>query len=390
MNPLCRAALFTLALSPACHAQPLFYTYEKTNQVLVLPTLGGDEGEALDADSYGRVVGWSRLWNGVPHGFLYDSGQITDVTAELGNRSAWAVSLNHFPEVVGYYDPLYPNTTVTRGFYWVAGQPLETLPSAQGMSHYRARAINEYSRIVGETFGQGPIPNTPDACFGTIPIKWLTPYDYLDPYSLFCVPDNNQLIVTDVNASLAVSGSDKAPQGPWQAWILKQGVKTIVPKPSPLACGMHAGRINDDDAIVGWATICHHGESHDRAFYWNGTSATSSLLPLLPGGSFSQASDVNLQNMVVGFAQMLVQGSPRGDVLRERAYLYHPHFGIVALPVPEGYSPVITNCRANALGRWLPDKVNMNVAGYCVHQGKKMAVRWNVTVGQTPYPPMPL
>ena len=65
-----------------------------------------------------------------------------------------------------------------------------------------------------------------------------------------------------------------------------------------------------------------------------------------------------------------------GTIEKKRAFLWHPDFGMYALPLPAGLSPTSTNCNANSLNDLNARSGVIQVVGYCGSQ----AIRWTVHV----------
>ena len=103
------------------------------------------------------------------------------------------------------------------------------------------------------------------------------------------------------------------------------------------------------------------------------------ILGLLPGGTDSEAFDINEAEFVVGSSSMEVQ---RGSEARLRAFLFHLELGMLELPPPGDHpDPLLTDCRANALNDRKSNGL-IQVAGYCTRDGKRQAVRWDVFVSE--------
>lgn len=137
--------------------------------------------------------------------------------------------------------------------------------------------------------------------------------------------------------------------------------------------------MNNSGVVVGRVTLCALFNSRARAFTWNGSDATSTILGILPGGDYSQAVAINDQNFVAGSANMLVNGGMFGTAVRDRAFIHHAHFGMTALPLPPGYFPTVSNCGAAAISARNPDG-RVRVVGYCLKGSMRRAVRWDVDI----------
>jgi hypothetical protein len=132
--------------------------------------------------------------------------------------------------------------------------------------------------------------------------------------------------------------------------------------------------INDKNAVVG-----SFGQSAaEHAFFWDGTSAQSQVIPFLPNALWNDAYAINAQRMVVGSAMLKL-----GAVQVEAAFLWHADFGVIQLPglthlYPE--SPAWAYCFATDINN-LKDSGLVQVAGTCVNgSGYHRAVRWDIHV----------
>jgi hypothetical protein len=241
--------------------------------------------------------------------------------------------------------------------------------------------------MAGEFFGTGPLPANPNSsCYGTLPVRWFLAYQA--PSSIFCVQSGNELRTTGINDDGHVVGWERpTPSAEYRSWISRNGVKTIVPKPgapkgSTSICGMKAAGMNRYDVVVGSASVCYPSSTIQRGYMWNGLSTSSLLLGVLPGGNSSQAYDVNAWRIITGSSEQLVEGGTLPDLIRDRAFVYHATMGMVALPIPEGYVPLYTDCEALAVSA-LDYGDYAHIAGYCTKNSKKHAVVWKVRFEKT-------
>ena len=388
MNACLRIAWILLSLAAANSVSAQIWVYDTAKmRGEEIGTFGGDESEATGVNNHLAVVGWARLPNGVPHAFHSHFGDLTDLTPGLATGTAsYAQGINPFGEVVGYYEPnggLYP--AQSSAFYWVeGGGPIETLDPGE-LTGFRGRAIDKFGRMAGEKYGIGPVPANPSApCFGTLPVNW--PYAYTTPYSLFCVQYGNELRTTGINEYGHIVGYEmNTPTSEYKSWRTGIGSKTTVPKPAASTlpkgatstCGMRARGINKDDFVVGSASICFPTSPIERAFLWNPVSTTSKLLGVLSGGDSSEAFAVNDEKFVVGMSEKFVNGvGTFPGTIRNRAFVYHSNFGMVSLPLPDGFFAQFTDCAALAVSNVASEYVY--AAGYCTKGSKKLAVMWHV------------
>jgi len=364
----------TLACAPASFADVHVYEIQSMS-VLDLEIPNAVESEATDVNDDGRVVGWNSDSAGIRHGFLYRlPGKVTNVTSAMNQLSAEAQGINNSSEVVGFYND-GPNP---RAFFWSDVFGLQFPDGVFDVDSSVATAINDNSRIAGTVNEPAP------GCTWKQPVQWDVWWVAYEP--LFCASGYLVMQVNDVDESAAVAGTDTDINFRIRAYRWN-GTKTWVPLISGAASDSYTygNGINNSGAVVGQAEM----PDGNRAFYWNGVANSSISLGTLPGGSSSSASEINDQNFVAGRSQTLVPiGGQLGAVLRERAFIWHAHFGMVALPILPGPLPSQASCRANAISARNNTTGNIRVVGYCTDtQGKKRAVRWTVKAVLVPVLP---
>lgn len=376
------------------------YTYEiETVTAVDLGTLGGDESEATDINNLGEIVGWAKTGSGVTHAFIHRNGIMDDIGWQLGSVATYAWGINNNSEVVGHFQ----TSNGAQPFYWVPGgmvtalestmPPIPTAPSWPDIvptepwqDDYAiwAQAINDYGRIVGRS-SPGNLPPL-DPCYLWLPLQWTSPS--APPHALYCpdewYPGTRAL---DVSNSGRIVGWEQ--DSYFKAFAWKDGVKTDVPMPqgSTDFCDMWALGVNDAGVVVGATERCHIYSSARRAMYWDGVSAMSQDIGVPFGGEESEAREVNDQNFVAGYSEATVQ-TFTGGVLRDRAFLWHAHFGMRILPKLPNVSAAFTNCAANSLNNRNGSGL-VRVVGYCTVSGKKRAVRWDVAVKKRYLVPQP-
>jgi uncharacterized membrane protein len=135
--------------------------------------------------------------------------------------------------------------------------------------------------------------------------------------------------------------------------------------------------IDDRNEVVGYVGFTGSGSSVQRAFFWDGASATSKDLGVLPTGTNSVAKDIDANGFIGGTADE--QFSKVGATCTHwRGFIYHPNFGMVALPAPPT-TPVSGSCYVFALNG-LDAAMVVTVVGQCEVPGGFHAVRWDVTI----------
>jgi probable HAF family extracellular repeat protein len=173
--------------------------------------------------------------------------------------------------------------------------------------------------------------------------------------------------VADVNANGMAVGKSVVD---WRARRWSFGTPTatlLIPPVSGGVGDITALGINSHGHVVGKDCCAPAGTPGvtSQAMFWNGISAMSVSLGVLPAGKNSDAEDINDGGFVVGSADRQVPPFPPffpGGTDR-LAYLYHPDFGMYVLPTP----PVALGsayCRAHALNERKSSGL-LQVVGYC-------------------------
>ena len=320
------------------------------------------------------IVGYSKDATLTRRPFRWQSGVMSDLGTPLSSARSIASGINDYDEIVGQYGD--PDEFNWQAFYWSAGTGVVTLnrslyPGETFDSSYvaYAKAINNKGVIVGAVEAAGldhDIPVKP--CYRALPVGWASAY--AKPKILHC-PEGADGVNSgsDINDSNAIAGYELPFSGADNGFIWKSGVTTHAVAP---IFGSHprAYGINEAGIIVGTADL--FGTTHE-AFRWNGVAA-SQWLGILPGGSTSEAREVNDQGFITGTSDASVEGGGSTAVMN-RAYVWHTDFGMFALPVPAGMAPVSTSCSGNALNN-LKTSGLIQVVGRCGTH----AIRWNVLV----------
>jgi probable HAF family extracellular repeat protein len=110
-----------------------------------LGTLGGSSTTAYGVNNLGQVVGTSETAQAASHAFLWEAGQMTDLSLPEGGkaRSSSAYGINDAGQIAGNY--LYPDRD-TAGFFYAGGvaSMLSQVP------HGKVMAINNVGQIAGD------------------------------------------------------------------------------------------------------------------------------------------------------------------------------------------------------------------------------------------------
>jgi len=281
--------------------------------------------------------------------------------------------INNNAEIVGKYDQPVGNTIVYKPFYW---SQYEVTPKTLAMvgGFTEAIAINDNGLIVGGAYGDWG-----DACgFKSYAVRWQNAY--LPIEKLYC-PGFNLTITraTDVNNAGVVSGfHNQDTQAGW-VWTDANSWPPYVPPLAEPTCKSWAHGLNASGDVAGMVETCAV-YNKTRAIFWDGVSGTSRDLGFLPGGERSDAREVNDQKFVAGYSEAHVLTSATTFATRDRAFIWHTHFGMKALPIPPGVGAGAASCRAWSLNNRVASTGLIQVVGLCTVNGKSRAVRWNVVV----------
>jgi probable HAF family extracellular repeat protein len=359
-----RAVLFVaawLTCFPA-HSAPSSRRFVVTVvQVTDLGTLGGAQSGALDINDGGQVVGWAATAQGVRHAFLNSNGTMTDVGSVLGNVDSEATGINSSGVIAGTMtDPSGP-----AGFVWNGGSVTQLVSSSAGHPS-SAAAINDAGEVCG---GAPPLAEVWSST-GTATELGVS------------------ALANDLNASGVVVGAMASRDNVWLNCATPPCTEEM-PLPAPTSNYdpfYHvAYAINDHGDVVGNVayTVGAPMFGFMHAVLWDGVSATSLDLGVLPNGHTSHAEDVNELRFIAGHGDEPVSQSPLFTSRRERAFLYHRDFGLFPLPALSATSR-LGSCRAFALNEWKPSTSLIQLAGTCDVPGATHAVRWDVTVSSIP------
>jgi uncharacterized membrane protein len=388
------AAALTLGYASASPAQLTVYAVEAMSAQEL--DFGGVDAEAHDINDLNEVVGWVNDPGNnpeLPRAVFYKNGTATWIMDQGGYYNTHAHGINNSSRVVGAYQDPYQQPATPHAFYWNAAtswfKELSTQP-------YRsdANAINDAGLIAGNVKANIGCNGQDD-----LPVTWeiVSGWPGVDLDIPFCPPSlTSALHVFDVNEAGAMTGwKENGPGSGARAFRWNGSSLVNVPLPAGASETFGAG-INETGAVVGSVTFYPETGTSARGFFWNGTSANIVVLGTLPGGDYSYASEVNDLQFVAGSSEHEFPfsiGGITGTIARVRAYIWHAHFGLKALPIPAGFSSYGAHCYANALSNlnWFAGGY-IRVVGYCTNsQNQKRPVRWTVKIVKDSFPiPTPL
>jgi len=372
---LWRAGILVTGFLLAGMAQGASATYKVgLVKMTTLATLGGGDDNAFDVNNHGVIVGYSKNPNLARRAVRWQGGLINDLGIPSSSYRSIARGLNDNGEIVGLYGD--PDEYSYQAFYWSAGTGVITLnrslyPGQPFDAFYvgMARAINASGVIVGSIEASGVDGLVPyKRCYRSLPIRWDNPY--ATPKILHCSEaGDGPNSASAINSDAVIAGYEYNGASPDNGFRWKNGVTTHVPAPA-LGSNPRLAGLNDTGVLVGSANML---STATIAIRWAGTGG-SEWLGTLTGGNNSRAVDVNAQGFITGTSEMAIEGE--SAVIQNRAFLFHPDFGMVALPVPAGMDPQWTSCDGNALNDRVKTSGIILVVGHC---GPR-AIKWTVKV----------
>lgn len=351
-------------------------------------TLGGSESWGNDINNSGTIVGAALDLNEKRRAFRFD-GNMLDISIGSFTVSSSASGINNLGKIVGTFElpsiPLPgdpPSTPLPHGFYWQSGSSFVVLdaPTSDPQWQVGVAAINDSGVIVGSTFESAAVDDYEGPCSGLIPARWQS--YAATPTSVICWYG----YATALNNAGSIVGTTAS--GYPSMFRIVNGVNTALPQqPSIRGLSAHSfgipESINNQNHVVGThyyaqQISANHVVTRRRAFYWNGSAASTTLLGVLSGGRDSEAHDINAQRMVVGNSE----ANPNDIAYYRKAFIWHADFGMVELPSLPTPPQLITpgDCFAVAVNDRDASSDLVQATGYCKENGKRRAVRWDITV----------
>lgn len=373
MKHLAIAAVVLLSSSLA-NAAPLF-RYEVTEATLTeLGLPAGGVSVAVDINNNGYVVGYTTDASGLKRAAAFIGTGALVLYPSLGTGDNEATGTNDARAVVGNFT----HDDHQHGFVSTGGSPVALFddPLLRDRFMSIAAAISNTGFVVGSRRSLEP------AGLGLATL-WPTPTSFRllhgDGVPSHARDVNNEGDATGWGTNIETRVFwDRSPSGAIAA-------VRIPPPADTTACHYFSGAaagLNNEGTVVGYVNCSGvDGMYTRRAMHWNGHSANSTDLGLLPGGIASVAEDINDASFVVGYADRPV--SVWGFLSNaEVGFLFHPHFGMYALPRP-AWVPWDGRCRALALNERKDSTGLIQVVGYCNYTSLRgRAVRWDVTVAK--------
>jgi len=323
----------TLPNAPAGHLQPHY-------KVTDLGDLGGKISIALSINDKGQIVGGSRSASGRSHGFLWETGKMTDLGVLPKTVVSMARSINNKGQIAGESSDLHGNMF---GVLWETGKMTSLGPL--GGEYGTVAMINDHGVIVGQrhksktercgfVWSKGLIADSDTLSGDCLNAKAINdaglvlgeapagPGDNQDRKSFLW--DHGKVI--DLAAFQALCLNNKG-QIAGQMTDTKAGSTPAVweagkvrPLPSLKTIRSAVSGINDRGDIVGWADLPSGADGKDivtHALLWQGDQCIdlNERVDSTEGWTIETAEDINSAGQIVGM------GLHAGQ---EHAYLLTP------------------------------------------------------------------
>jgi len=274
----------------------------------------GHGGNANGINDVGQVVGWSSDLNSVTRAFSWDvSNGMIDI-GTLGGRTATAFAVNGSGQVVGSSEIAALGRI--HAFLWSVTGGMVDLGTLAGHNYSTAHDLNAGGQVVGSSgISQGN--NSGNRAFLWNPTTGMR--------GLGTLPGGKKSDGAAINSSGWVVGTS-ATSGKLKprAFLWRQGMGMTNLGVLPGGNASHALDINDAGQIVGYSTIAGGAE---HAFVWKSGTGFRDLGTL--GGRGSRAFGINSGGQVVGVSDTGVLDSH--GLAITHAFLWDPTNGMTDL-----------------------------------------------------------
>ena len=271
------------------------------------PSLGATSSVAYAINDANQITGWHSSENAPFVAYVWaPQGNVTN----LGTLGQWPYTsagydINKAGHVAG--------TAGNHAFYWPAQGPMQQLDPIEGSAGEAAFALStnvDGARVVGRaSFGPGTQPD---------PVRWSSTSGQSDFLMMVSTPTNPtgkvvDGVANDINDKNQVVGV--AFQG--KAFYSALDVSPIFTELAQLpgSTGSEATAINESGVIAGWSNY----QGSPQAVRWPSHTAAPQQLGTL-GGSWSRASDINDEGVIVG-ASLTAAGKKRAFRVAPSGYL---------------------------------------------------------------------